>query len=179
MIALHWGRAAKLGVAIAALSLGAPAHAENSAKVPQVLDVAPSRPAAHPRLAAFKVHEVDLDKAVAYYQTVFGMRLIGTIGGSSVREALLAYPDAAIPATQPKGSIAEPILVLVLDPRFVHSDSKVQDLVFRVPSIEATRKAAEAAGYRSPAGNGERSLSDPSGNLVELVADGYLSPKRP
>jgi hypothetical protein len=52
--------------------------------------------------------------------------------------------------------------------------------VFRVASIEATRTIVERAGYLIADENGVQSLNlkDPSGNIVELVPDGYLAQKR-
>lgn len=171
-------RAAVLGSAMAILSAGSlhAAPVAEAGRGPRVVEMAPLKPQAHPRLAAFKIHVRDLQEAISYYDRVLGMKYIGPVGN---REALMSYPDADIPPSQPKGSLAEPILVLVLDPTYARPNSTVADVVFRVTDTEATRKIAEAAGspMLGPAGSRSPHFRDPSGNVVELVADGYLAPQ--
>lgn len=172
-------RAVLLGSTLGALLLLGPAATAqgiDAGRRQRVAEAAPLKPQAHPRLAAFKIHVRDLEEAIRYYDRVLGMKFIGPVGS---REALLSYPGADIPPSQPKGSLAEPILVLVLDPAYARPDSRVADVVFRVTDTEAARKIAEAAGspMLSPAGARSPHFRDPSGNVIELVADGYLTPQ--
>src|ERR1043166_5195807 len=141
----------------------APAPAAASAG-PRATLVLPS-----PRFGGGKLHVTDVDKEVRFFQTVFQMKVFNAPANGGRGETMLEFPNLPAP-TQPPGTVPEPLLILDLDPGFVHVPGTIADFFFRVPDVEAVRKRAADAGYTALPGN-TLVLKDPSGNLIEVTVE--------
>ena len=166
-------RAIAAGVALlvsaAPAAAQAPAPAAANAAPPRAMLMLPSA-----RFGGVKLHVTDVDKEVRFFQTVFQMKVFNAPANGGRGETMLEFPNLPAP-TQPPGTVPEPLLILDIDPGFVHVPGTIADFFFRVPDVEAVRKRAADAGYTALPGN-TLVLKDPSGNLIEVTVERYFVP---
>ena len=147
----------------------APAAAPAPAPAPNAPFVDPS-----PFIGGVKLHTVNLEQSIKFYETVFGMKYFHTNASGSTRQVMMGFPDLQPAAHQPPGTMAEPVIVLMHDPGFVHITTNMADFFMRVLDVAAVKKRATDAGYPVPAtGN---IITDPSGNRIEIAVMHYFKP---
>lgn len=128
-------------------------------------------------IGGIKLHVTDMDKAIKYYETVFGMkRFNSNYGANDTLQVMMGFPDLPPPGNQPPGTMAEPIIVLMLDPSFKHVNTIMADFFIRVVDVAAARKRAQDAGFPQPATGA--TFTDPSGNMMEVTAFHYFRPNK-
>lgn len=126
-------------------------------------------------IGGIKLHVTDMDKAIKFYETVFGMRRFNSnLGGGNTLQVMMGFPNLPAPPNQPPGTMAEPFIVLMLDPTFKHVSTPMADFFVRVLDVAAAKKRASDAGYTVPATGAI--LTDPSGNMMEITAFHYFRP---
>jgi predicted enzyme related to lactoylglutathione lyase len=125
-----------------------------------------------PFIGGVKLHTTDLEKSIKFYQTVFGMKYFNNNAAGSTRQVMLGFPELQPGPHQPPNTVAEPIIVLMHDPNFVHVKTTMADFFVRVLDVAAVKKRAADAGYPVPeTGN---ILTDPSGNMIEVAVMHYF-----
>ncbi len=143
-------------------------------------------PLAAPRaiLGAVKVRVSDLERAVNFYQQVFGLEQVGTFdlmhppgSGRRLREAALKPRDPDRPRAETLDIFRDTLILMQrADGTPYEAPDDLANLVIMVPDVDAAARAARALGGAALAPPIEIApglrlifLRDPDGNVVECV----------